>query len=175
MFPPPPPNTLSFSYLSPIKFSPPKSQPRGSSCAVEWLPIFQVSDYFSCPSIHWNLTVLLHCWLIDDVNLEETVPPAANFFKMFSLIFKNPFWALQNEVTLKGITCLAPQPAGWLAVSGTSNRRVSRPSFLTCWVKRRLGFPTALGSHHAVIHLSDGQCSDIRHRMLEILGEVSVL
>lgn len=39
----PTPNTLSFPYLNPIKFSPRKSQPHGSSCAVEWLPIIQVS------------------------------------------------------------------------------------------------------------------------------------
>ena len=73
--------------------------------------------YFSCPSCCWNLTVLLHCWLNDDVNLEETVPPVANFFKMFSsLIFKNSFCVLQKEVTLKGISCLVPQPALCLTV-----------------------------------------------------------
>lgn len=70
-------------------FSPPNNRQAGLQLCAKPLAIFQAPDYFSYLSGCQNLTVLLHWWLIDDVNLEETVPPAANFFKMFSsLIFK---------------------------------------------------------------------------------------
>lgn len=82
----------NFFFPFPITFfSPPNSHQAGLQLCAEPLAIFQAPDYFSYLSCCQNLTVLLHWWLIDDVNLEETVPPAADFFFMMfsSLIFKN--------------------------------------------------------------------------------------
>lgn len=93
---------------------------------MERFSICQVSDYFSYPSCCRDLTDLLHCWLIDDVNLQETVPPAAKFFKIFSSwILKNSSWIIPKEVTLKGISRLVPQPALRQTELGMWNRWVS--------------------------------------------------
>lgn len=76
--------TLSFPAPAPLIFVPPNKS--SEAPAVPWSrsPFFRC-DSFSRSSCCRNLTVLLHCWLIDDVSLEEMVPPAAKFFKMFFL------------------------------------------------------------------------------------------
>ena len=184
MFPPPPPNTLSFSYLNPIKFSPPRSQPCHSSCAVERLPIFQVSiSLVPRAAGIWQLSYTVGWLMMSTWKRQYHQQPTLSrcflwFLNILSEHFKtkspwraSPAWRL----SLLG---------GWLCRERQAEELVASPfffvcffrsSFLTCWVKRCLGFPTALGSHHVVIHRSDGQCSEIRHRTLEILGEVSVL
>ena len=166
--PPHPLNPLSFPYLNPIKFSPGKSQPHSSSCAVERLPIFQVSiSLVPRAAGIWQFSYTVGWLMMSTWKRQYHQQPIFSrcfllwFLKILSEHFKrkspwraSPAWHLS---LLGGCLCRERQ-----------TRRVSCPFFLTCWVKQPLGFPTALRSHCAVIHPSDGQCSEIRHRMLKL-------
>lgn len=105
---------------------------------------------------------------MDDVNLEETVPPAANFFKMFSsLIVKNSFWVLQKKATLKVTSSSAPQSGQWL--TGLEDVKWLR-ELLRLWYRSGetiSRFADTLRFYQLVIQLSDGQCSKLRDRKLE--------
>lgn len=71
--------------------SPPNHRQAGLQLCAGALAIVPAPDYFSYLQGCQHLTVLLHCWLMDDVNAQETVPPAANFFSRCFLpwFFKN--------------------------------------------------------------------------------------
>lgn len=82
-------NSLSFPPPTSLSFLPPNYSSQAPAVLWSRAPFFRYLTISLVPHTARILTVLLHCWLIDDVNLEKTVPPAANFFKMFSsLILK---------------------------------------------------------------------------------------
>lgn len=169
----PPQHTLLPPTWTPLNSLPQITAPRLQLCCRAASHYSGV--YFSCPSCVgiWQFSYTVGWLMMSTWKRQYHQQPI--FFKMFSSLFlKILSEHFKREVTLKGITCLAPPPAGWLTVSGTSNRRVSRPAALSYLLAETTSrFPSSPSG--PITSNSPEWWSVFRDKTHPTLGEVSVL